>query len=77
MRIADNGYKDVQFHVQVQRFLFTKEGICHIIKTITAILDCQEEDILQIGARNSLSGKEVNILHKRWKFNQYGFIRKF
>lgn len=66
---AVNGYKNVEFHVQGDVSGYSRDYINHVIKTVAAILDCKDEDILLNGVRHSksflisLSVKEIYI----WK----------
>lgn len=52
---AVNGYKNVEFHVQGDVSGYTRAYINHVIKTVAAILDCKDEDILLNGVRQSES----------------------
>lgn len=62
---SDNGYKNVQFHVQGNLNDYTKEQIEHIVEAVADIVECEAQEIFVNGVKPSnsfflvLSLKEV------------------
>lgn len=51
----DNGFKNVQFHIQGDLNDYTKEHIEHIVEVVADILECETQEIFVNGVKPSSS----------------------
>lgn len=69
---SENGYENVQFHIQGNLNDYSKEQIEHIVEVVADILDCETQDIFVNGVKPSNSFFLVLSLREdyTWKLSE-------